>query len=156
MQNSIAKLEENLTSENTPNGRNKTEEIRDIRANIIKHHLTKFCKANATALALIFKALMRGEILYSKVQFLQDCNTNGLLCQSIKDSDNLKNQQKLQKESQNSKINGKDFKINQTQTLKQQPNNDKIKSQENTSKESLQSVESKLGSSDAFPLNIEG
>lgn len=39
----------------------KRQQINDIRLNIIKYQFSDFCKHNPKALALIFKALIKGE-----------------------------------------------------------------------------------------------
>lgn len=39
----------------------KKAEIESIRINVIKHQFMQFCKHNTQAIALLLKALMRGE-----------------------------------------------------------------------------------------------
>lgn len=141
----------------------KTEEISAIRANIIKYHLSRFCKANANALALIFKALIRGEAIYSKVQFLQDLQTNSLLCQKVKDS----NQENPKEPTQESKIgrmyHKKESKIDKKASLMQPSKPPKEiqkpiqEIQEKDSKDSTPKTESiPSNPATSFPLNIEG
>ncbi len=145
----------------------KAEEISAIYTHIIRHCLSRFCKANATALALIFKALMRGEMVYSKVQFLQDLDTNHLLCQKTEEintantqNDSLPQELKSspmyhKRESKNNKSVNKDIQISK-QSKNQQKNN-QINLQQDA-KNPAQSTESKPSdnSSTLFPLNIEG
>lgn len=40
---------------------NKQEEIEAIKLNIIKYHLSNFCKRNSRTLGLLFKALIQSE-----------------------------------------------------------------------------------------------
>lgn len=40
---------------------NKQQQIKNIQLDIIKHQFSNFCKHNSKALALIFKALIKGE-----------------------------------------------------------------------------------------------
>lgn len=71
MQGFVAKKQEDLANEKECNKseKQKSEAICTIRIGIIKYHLSKFCKTNASALALIFKALMRGRQFILKRSF---------------------------------------------------------------------------------------
>ncbi|MBD5165483.1 hypothetical protein [Helicobacter sp.] len=158
--------EDSIISIHQESNEQKTEEINAIRTNIMKYHLGKFCKANANALALIFKALIRGEAIYSKVQFLQDSQTNSLLCQKVQDS----NQGNPKEPAQESKIgrmyHKKESKINKKDSLAQpsqspkhqeiQKPKEKVQSKKD-SKDSIQETESIPDNpATPFPLNIEG
>lgn len=166
MRGLVVKEDSTKTSTHQESNKQKTEEIDAIRVNIIKYHLSKFCKANANALALIFKALMRGEAIYSKVQFLQDSQTKSLLCQKVKDSNLSDNPKESAQESKiskmyhkkESKIDKKDSLVQPAKSPKQQeiqrPNN--IKSKKD-SKDSIQETEPIPNNPiTPFPLNIEG
>lgn len=165
MQGLVAK-DSAKTSTHQESNQQKAEEISAIRTNIIKYHLSKFCKANANALALIFKALIRGEALYSKVQFLQDFQTKNLLCQEAKDS-NQENPKEPTQESKISrmyhkneaKIDKKDSLMQPSKSPKhqgiQKPNQER--QSKKASKDSIQGTESTPSNpATPFPLNIEG
>lgn len=113
-EDSKSHLEEDSKNKKTQKKSNeqKKREINAICVNIIKHRLGSFCKTNATALALIFKALIRGEAVYSRVQFLQDSSANALLCQK----ENQKNNQKSLQQTKNFK----DFKESPEHLLNQE------------------------------------
>lgn len=171
MQGSI--IEEDSKNQKTnQTNKQKEKEISAIRVSIVQYHLSKFCKANATALALIFKALLRGEAIYPKVQFFQDLNTGRLLCQNKQDSNQSINQESQktsiqkdekipnkinEKELQNDIARNGDSIITTPQPLKKQTiKKDREELQENTSEDSVSNAESKAKYSNGFPLNIEG
>ncbi|WP_416860740.1 hypothetical protein [Helicobacter ganmani] len=173
MQGFVAKKQEDLANEKECNKseKQKSEAICTIRIGIIKYHLSKFCKTNASALALIFKALMRGETIYSKVQFLQDCSNGSLLCQRSKDSDALENkenthQETAQKESQSVRMYHKqESPLVQTLNVESPSLKKPIKtashsesiSPKTAQKDSKDSTQSQAQNSpQTFPLNIEG
>lgn len=169
MQGSIVEEDSKNQKINQTN-KQKEKEICTIQLSIVQYHLGKFCKANATALALIFKALLRGEAIYPKVQFFQDLNRGGLLCQNKQDSNQSINQENPQtsiqkdekmpnkpskKELQNNTAKNGDSVITTSQPLKR-VEKDKRDSQENASADSVSNAESKAKYSNGFPLNIEG
>lgn len=169
MQGSIVE-EDSKNQKTNQTNKQKEKEIRAIQLSIVQYHLSKFCKANATALALIFKALLRGEAIYPKVQFFQDLNTGRLLCQNKQDSNESINQENSQtsiqkdekmpnkpskKELQSNTAKNGDLAITTPQPLKR-TEKDKRDSQENTSEDSVSNAESKSKYSNGFPLNIEG
>lgn len=147
----------------------KEQEIVAIQRSIVQYHLSKFCKANAVALAVIFKALIRGEGIYPKARFLQDLSAERLLSHKEKESQQTTNQENppnnIQKnretfknssktESQDNATISKDSAIITTQSKIQE--SDKKESQENISQDSTSNAQSKGKPSSSFPLNIEG
>lgn len=174
MQDFVAKKQEDLANEKECNKseKQKSEAICAIRIGIIKYHLSKFCKTNASALALIFKTLIKGETIYSKVQFLQDCSKGGLLCQKSKDSDELENkenthQETAQKESQSARMYHKqESPLPKTRNVesplkkptKTASHSESIphKTAQKDSKDSTHTESQEQNSPPTSPLNIEG
>lgn len=114
---------------------------------------------------------MRGEAIYSKAQFLQDCSNGSLLCQKSKDSDALENkenthQETAQKESQSVRMYHKqESPLVQTLNVESPSLKKPIKtashsesiSPKTAQKDSKDSTQSQAQNSpQTFPLNIEG
>lgn len=169
MQGSVGRLEDNSQDKQKESEKQKEQEISLICSDIIKHRLSKFCKLNAAALGLIFKALMRGEAVYPKMQFLQDCNANALLSRK-NNLQELTNQKSLYEDSKKSL---KNIPSQQESSINKKSNHTKAKSQtiilkdskiagerkielsrqECDSKKNKESTQENLPS---FPLSIEG